>query len=98
MKVRYSSRALLELEGIHSYITQFNPRAAHDVVARIESLCTLLGEFPGMGHSTERSDVRMLPVVRYPYVIFYTPVPENDEVLILRIRHGRRRPLSGNDL
>ena len=58
----------------------------------------MLGDFPGMGHSTERSDVRVLPVVRYPYVIFYTPVPENDEVLILRIRHGRRSPLSANDI
>lgn len=34
MKVRYSRRALLELEDIHSYITRFNPRAAGDVVAR----------------------------------------------------------------
>ncbi|HEY5831182.1 MAG TPA: type II toxin-antitoxin system RelE/ParE family toxin [Hyphomicrobiaceae bacterium] len=98
MKVRYSRRALLELEGIHSYISQFNPRAAADVVSRIEGLCTMLGDFPGMGHSTERSDLRMLPVVRYPYVIFYTPLQENDEILILRIRHGRRSPLSPSDI
>ena len=50
----------------------------------------MLGDFPGMGHSTERRDVRMLPVVRYPYVIFYTSIAESNEVLILRIRHGRR--------
>jgi toxin ParE1/3/4 len=98
MKVRYSRRALLELEGIHSYIAQFNPRAASEVVARIEGLCTMLGDFPGMGHSTERRDVRMLPVVRYPYVIFYTLMPASDEVIVLRIRHGRRRPLSPSDI
>jgi plasmid stabilization system protein ParE len=58
MKVRYSRRALLQLESIHSYIARFNPRAAGQVVARIEDFCTKLGDFPGMGHGTERSDVR----------------------------------------
>ena len=39
--------------------------------------------------------VRRLPLGNYPYVIFYTV--EADEVAILRIRHGARRPrnLSG---
>ena len=94
MKVRYSRRALAQLDEIHRYITQFNPRAAAQVVARIEELCQKLGEFPGMGHMTEQADVRVLPVVRYPYLIFYTIIPANDEVRILRIRHGRRRPLA----
>lgn len=98
MKVRYSRRALLELEGIHGYISRFNPRAAGQVVARIEDLCTKLGDFPGMGHRTEHGDVRVLPVVRYPYLIFYTLMPASDEVIILRIRHGRRRPLSPRDI
>ena len=35
--------------------------------------------------------VRRLPLGNYPYVIFYTV--EADEVVILRIRHGARRPL-----
>jgi toxin ParE1/3/4 len=46
-----------------------------------------------MGHKTEHPHVRALSVVRYPYVIFYTLILEADEVLILRVRHGRRRPL-----
>lgn len=78
MRVRYSRRALLQLDEIHNYIAQFNPRAAGQVVARIEDLCEKLGDFPGMGHRTERADVRMLPVVRYPHLIFYTLMPEND--------------------
>jgi plasmid stabilization system protein ParE len=49
-----------------------------------------------MGPRTDRPDIRVLPVVRYPYLIFYTIIPANDEVRILRVRHGRRRPLAGS--
>jgi addiction module RelE/StbE family toxin len=93
MKVRYSPQALLQLSEIHSHIAQHNPRAAKAVVARIEELCEKLGEFPGMGSITDHPGVRVLPVVRYPYLIFYRLIAETDEVRILRIRHGRRRPL-----
>ena len=98
MKVRYSGRALLQLDEIHRYITQFNPSAAAQVIARIEELCEKLGEFSGMGHKTEQTGVRVLPVVRYPYLIFYKIMPDEDEVRILRIRHGRRRPLPTGEI
>ncbi len=98
MKVRYSPRALVQLEEIRDYIAQHNPRAAGEVVARIEELCEKLGEFPGMGHTTDQAAVRVLPVVRYPYLIFYTIIAATDEVRILRIRHGRRRPLRAGEM
>lgn len=92
MRVRYSPRALAQLEEIHSYIRQHNPRAAVRVVERIEELCEKLGEFPGIGHLTDQAGVRALPVVRYPYVIYYMILKDADEVRILRVRHGARRP------
>lgn len=94
MKVRYSRRALRQIEEIHRYISERNPRAATRVIVRIEELCEKLGEFPGMGHATDRSDIRVLPVVRYPYLIFYTVVASGEEVRILRVRHGRRKSLT----
>ena len=97
MKVRYSRRALAQLEQVHSYIFEHNPSAARRVVERIEDLCEKLGEFPGMGHTTDHPDIRVLPVVRYPYLIFYMIVPDEDSVRILRIRHGRRRPMAPTD-
>jgi toxin ParE1/3/4 len=93
MRVRYSPLALLQLEEIHHYIAQHNPPAARAVVARIQDLCEKLGEFPGVGSKTDQPGVRVLPVVRYPYLIFYLLIPATDEVRILRIRHGRRKPL-----
>jgi toxin ParE1/3/4 len=98
MKVRYSPQALLQLSEIHSNIAQPNPRAAKAVVARIEELCEKLGEFPGMGSITDHPGVRVLPVVRYPYLIFYRLITESDEVRILRIRHGRRKPLAPGEI
>ncbi len=92
MKVSFSPRSLRQLEDIHAYVQERNPRAAREVVSRIEELCGKLGDFPGMGTRTEQPDVRMLPVVRYPYIILYTILADRDEVRILRIRHGARRP------
>jgi toxin ParE1/3/4 len=96
MRVRYSPRALRQIEQIHRDIAQHNPSAAVRVIARIRELCERLGEFPGMGPRTNRPDIRVLPVVRYPYLIFYTIIPANHEVRILRVRHGRRQPLAGS--
>jgi toxin ParE1/3/4 len=98
MRVRYSPQTLRQLDEIHSYIAQHNPRAANAVVARIEELCDKLGEFSGMGSLTDHSGVRMLPVVRYPYVIFYTLIAEGEEVRNLRIRRGRRKPLEPGEM
>lgn len=98
MRVRYSPRALSQIEEIHRAIAQHNTRAAGQVVARVRELCEKLGEFPGIGSQTDRTDIRVLPVVRYPYLIFYTIIVANHEVRILRVRHGRRRPLAGSEI
>jgi len=98
MRVRYSPQTLLQLDEIHSYIARHNPRAAKAVIARIEELCEKLGEFPGIGHGSDHPGVRVLPVVRYPYLIFYTLIAEADEVRILRVRHGRRKPLERGEM
>ena len=71
MKVRWSETALAEIEDIFSYIYQHNRSAAVAVVARIEGLTALLEEFPLIGHITDEAEVRVLAVVRYPFLIFY---------------------------
>lgn len=92
MKVAYSWRSLRQLEEIHAYISERNPRAAREVIVRIRELCEQLAEFPGIGTETDQVGVRLLPAVRYPYNIFYMVLPDQDEIRILRIRHGSRRP------
>jgi plasmid stabilization system protein ParE len=93
MKVRWSETALAEIDSIFSYIYEHNRSAASAVVERIEGLTTLLGEFPFLGHLTDETGIRMLSVVRYPFVIFYTINGEAGEVVILHVRHSaQERP------
>jgi plasmid stabilization system protein ParE len=62
-------------------------------VERIEALTELLAEFPFAGHLTDETDVRVLAVVRYPFLIFYAIDTTNDEVVILHVRHSaQQRP------
>jgi addiction module RelE/StbE family toxin len=92
MKVRFTRPALADLDGIVEYIRQNNPAAATQVEEAIRNAAALLGHFPQMGHLKYLPGVRMMPVRRYPYLIFYTI--ESDEVRILSVRHGARRPLT----
>lgn len=67
---------------------------AYAVVQRIEATSRQIGMFPEIGPQKYRF-VRMFPVGRFPYLIFYAI--ENDEVVVLTIRHSSRRPLSDED-
>jgi plasmid stabilization system protein ParE len=93
MKVRWSETALAQLDDIFFYIYERNRSAALSVAKRIEDLAAMLGEFPLIGHLTDEAEVRVLPVVRYPFVIFYAIDAAAGEVVILHVRHtARERP------
>jgi plasmid stabilization system protein ParE len=92
MKVRWSQTALRQLDDIFLYIDERNRSAAFSVARRIEELAALLGEFPLIGHLSDEADVRILPVVRYPYLIFYAIDEATGEVVILHVRHTAQEP------
>lgn len=92
MKVRYTTRALAQLEQIHAYIACRNPTAAEIVARRITRSIELLAAFPYMYRRTSLPHVRVLPVIRYPYLVFYTIDDAKQEVVILRIVHSARDP------
>ena len=58
------------------------------MVNRLEELSALLAEFPLMGHRTDEGEVRVLSVVRYPFLIFYVIDDMTDEIVILHVRHA----------
>jgi toxin ParE1/3/4 len=87
MNVRWSETALAQLDDIFLYIYERNRSAALSVAKRIEDLAALLGEFPLIGHLTDEAEVRVLPVVRYPFMIFYAIDDAAGEVVILHLRH-----------
>ena len=93
MKVRWSETALAEIDNIFLYASEYNRSAAAAVVERIEALTALLEEFPLVGHLTDEAEVRVLSVVRYPFLIFYTIDNAAGEIVILHVRHtSQERP------
>ena len=57
------------------------------MVERIEALTVLLKEFPFVGHVTDEEGVRVLSVVRYPFLLFYAIDDAAGELVILHVRH-----------
>src|SRR5690349_11228483 len=90
MRLRYTATALVEIDEIFAYISERNPSAAERVVARIELIIQNLGHIPEMAQEADEPGVRRMPVTGYPFLVFYTI--EADEVVILHVWHGARRP------
>jgi toxin ParE1/3/4 len=88
MKLRYTRRARIDIDGIHDWISRHNPQAAAAVVDRIRKTAELLSEHPGLGRETDIPGIRVLSVPRCPYLVYHTL--EGDEVVIIHVRHGAR--------
>lgn len=91
MNVVYAPRALRDLNGIAEYLAEHNPTAAVSVLGAIKSSIDTLGYFPQIGRLIDTSGHRRVPVLRYPYLIFYRIA--GYELFILHIRHASRRPI-----
>lgn len=92
MKVRYTAKALRQLDEIFSYIAEQDPGAAQRVQARVKQSILRVGRHPYSARPTERFGIRVLPIVRYPYLVFYAVDEAAREVHILRIRHSSQHP------
>jgi plasmid stabilization system protein ParE len=90
MKVRYSTVALAELDAILSDLAAKDPVAAQRFEFRISQIGERIGQFPlGFQEVAERPGVRRVPLVRYPYLIFYKVI--GSEVIVVRVVHGARK-------
>lgn len=89
MQVIWSPAALREILHIYNYIARFNPTAAANLADRLFEAGDSLETFPDGGRPVPGTKLRELTVV-YPYIIRYRVAPE--QVRILRVRHGARRP------
>jgi addiction module RelE/StbE family toxin len=91
MNVVYAPRALRDLESIAAYLLERNPAGAINVLGAIKSSIDTLSFFPQIGRLLDNAGHRRVPILRYPYLIFYRVA--GDELLILHIRHTSRRPI-----
>jgi plasmid stabilization system protein ParE len=61
------------------------------VLAAIKSSIDTLSFFPQIGRIIDNAGHRRVPVLRYPYLVFYRIA--GDELIILHVRHTSRRPV-----
>jgi toxin ParE1/3/4 len=91
MKVRYTDSALAEIDAILSHIAKDNPLAAEEVAAVLRASIARLLEYPRLAIQTDVPDVRVIPVLPYRYLIFYSST--RDSIVIRNVRHAaRERP------
>ena len=95
MNVEYTNRAVADLRKISA-----DSRAAFDdlvalaLETRIRDVVALIAERPQAAPSVPAlTGIRVFPLIRYPYKIFYRVL--EDRIRILHIRHTARRPWAG---
>ena len=94
MKVEYASRAVADLRKVSADSLVYGEAVAAAVEARIHNIIAHIAEHPEAApRVVERPGVRVIPLIRYPYRIFYRIF--EDRVRILHIRHISRRPWMG---
>jgi plasmid stabilization system protein ParE len=92
VKLRYTPRAITELDELLAYIEQHSPRGARHVKTRIRSVINFLSQHPHAGRLTSKGGLRRVVAYPYAFLIFYSA--SEDEVVIHGVRHGARRPAS----
>jgi toxin ParE1/3/4 len=92
MKLVWSRRALADLDEIANYYSiNAGPALARSVEGRLIQAIERIRLMPQAApRLSQRSQVRALAVVRFPFRIFYRL--RDDNVDILHIRHTSRRP------
>jgi toxin ParE1/3/4 len=96
VKLVYSRRALTDLNEIATYYSaSASPAIAASIKGRLLDVIGRICRAPEAApRISQRSHVRVVAVVRYPFRIFYRV--RDDTVDILYIRHTSRRPLINN--
>jgi toxin ParE1/3/4 len=90
MKVVYTDEALANLDEILDYIETHYPTIYPAFERRLRSVVARIGAWPESAEAVaERPGVRAVPLIRYPYKIFYQIA--NETVEILHIHHAARR-------
>jgi len=86
MQVKWSCKALLNLDDAVEYIAGDNPVKAAEVAQRIWKAAQRLADQPGMGRPGRVAGTRELVIPGLPYILPY--VEKGKAVIILRVLHA----------
>jgi toxin ParE1/3/4 len=90
MRVRYTPRARDDLQAIIDYLSNQSLQGVRNVKRSLDATIKLIGNFPDSGRLAGEDGVRVLPLGRYPYLVYW--IVEAGEAWIVHIRDGRRLP------
>jgi toxin ParE1/3/4 len=90
MKVVYTDEARRDLDDILRFIAAEFPTAYHSFELRLRAIERRIGQWPESAQQVaDRPGVRVAPLLRYPYKVFYRVTSEAVE--ILHLHHIARR-------
>ncbi len=95
MRVTFDPRARDDLDRIFAWIAKDSPRAAREMVARIEAKVTTLEtpELTHMGRPGLAEGTREL--IERPFIIVYRVFEDREEIVVVGVVHGAEdRPRS----
>jgi plasmid stabilization system protein ParE len=88
MRTRWLPSALQDLEGIHEYLSSNHPSYAISTVREIYEAIRSLNKMPYRGRPSSQHGIRVMPLPKLPYLVYYRI---NDRTIeLLYIRHGAR--------
>jgi toxin ParE1/3/4 len=88
MRVAFDPAASDELDRIFGWIAKDSPRAAYDLIARIEAKVMRL-ETPELAHMGRPGLVEgTRELIEWPYIIVYKVYEEQQEIVVLSVVHG----------
>jgi plasmid stabilization system protein ParE len=78
-----------DLEAVHEYVWQDNPRAAAKLVTRIFEAVEMLSRYPLAGRMGRVPSTREFRIANTPFIVVYHA--SRTEVQILAVIHSARR-------
>ena len=91
MRLVVSRAAALDLERLHDFLARWDAQLARRAIAAIDTGVQSLATFPERGRPSGIPGIRELivPFGRSAYLLRYVYSASRDEIVILRIWHGR---------
>jgi toxin ParE1/3/4 len=90
MKVRFTPRAVENINEVADYLYERNPAAAERVRSAIYDSIKNLILFPRVGRRQHIPSVRRIVTKKYSYLIYYTVDEAAEEIVILNVKHPSR--------
>ena len=89
MKVVWTEAALADLDSALDYTAEQYPNLVGPLEVRIRAVLARIGRWPESARTVnDQPDIRVVPLLRFPYRIFYRVA--NERVEILHLHHASR--------